>query len=178
VAGACECGDEPLGSITSCKLVSFSRRTLLHGVSKQASFLTFMVRKVREKLQTFKVRIVLKIFICIPISLWTLFTCSFIYGLFNDAISALGYVASCGCELAPSSVCLWIPKEMTQRLLPAYVEVKPAAFRIQARSLALGIMDRTQQSFAIYRDNEHTAHCCVVAEYSYSLYVVPLKRGL
>jgi hypothetical protein len=41
VAGNCECGNEPSGSIkcgdflTSCKTVSFSRRTLLHGVSKQ-----------------------------------------------------------------------------------------------------------------------------------------------
>jgi hypothetical protein len=40
---ACECGDETLGSIfagnllTSCRVVSFSRRTLLHGVSKQVS---------------------------------------------------------------------------------------------------------------------------------------------
>ena len=40
MACACECGDEPSGSInaanflTSCRLVSFSRRTLLHGVSK------------------------------------------------------------------------------------------------------------------------------------------------
>jgi hypothetical protein len=40
VVGACERGDEPLGSIkhgnflTSCKPVSFSGRTLLHGVSK------------------------------------------------------------------------------------------------------------------------------------------------
>jgi hypothetical protein len=39
VAEACECGDEPSGSInagnflTSCKPVSFSRRTLHHGVS-------------------------------------------------------------------------------------------------------------------------------------------------
>ena len=37
----CECGNEPLGSInagnflTSCKPVSFSRRTLLHGVSNK-----------------------------------------------------------------------------------------------------------------------------------------------
>jgi hypothetical protein len=41
--GTCKCGNEPLGSInagsflTSHKPVSFSRRTLLHGVSKQAS---------------------------------------------------------------------------------------------------------------------------------------------
>ena len=41
VADACECGNEPSGSIknagnflTSCKPVSFSRRTLHHGVSK------------------------------------------------------------------------------------------------------------------------------------------------
>jgi hypothetical protein len=40
VAGTCECGNETSGSIkcgnfsTSCKTVSFSRRTLLHGVSK------------------------------------------------------------------------------------------------------------------------------------------------
>jgi hypothetical protein len=40
VASMCECGNEPLGSInsgsflTGCKLVSFSRRTLLHGVRK------------------------------------------------------------------------------------------------------------------------------------------------
>ena len=39
-AGTCECGNEPSGSIkcgnflTSCKPVSFSRRTLLHGVSE------------------------------------------------------------------------------------------------------------------------------------------------
>jgi hypothetical protein len=34
VVGTCECGNEPSGSImTSCKPVSFSRRTLLHGVS-------------------------------------------------------------------------------------------------------------------------------------------------
>jgi hypothetical protein len=39
VSGTRECGDEPLGSInagnflTSCKPVSLSRRTLLHGVS-------------------------------------------------------------------------------------------------------------------------------------------------
>ena len=41
VADACECGNEPSGSVknagnflTSCKSVSFSRRTLHHGVSK------------------------------------------------------------------------------------------------------------------------------------------------
>ena len=40
VAGTCECGNEPSSSIklgnflTSCKPVSFSRRTLLRGVSK------------------------------------------------------------------------------------------------------------------------------------------------
>jgi hypothetical protein len=40
VAGTCECGNEPTGSIkcgnflTSRKPDSFSRRTLLHGVSK------------------------------------------------------------------------------------------------------------------------------------------------
>ena len=42
VADACECGNEPSGSIknvgnflTRCKPVSFSRRTLHHGVSKE-----------------------------------------------------------------------------------------------------------------------------------------------
>ena len=40
MACACECGDEPSGSIkvgnflTSCRPVSFLRRSLLHGVSK------------------------------------------------------------------------------------------------------------------------------------------------
>jgi hypothetical protein len=40
VASSCECGNEPSGSIkcgnflTSYKQVSFSRRTLFHGVSK------------------------------------------------------------------------------------------------------------------------------------------------
>ena len=35
VADACECGNEPSGNfLTSCKPVSFSRRTLHHGVSK------------------------------------------------------------------------------------------------------------------------------------------------
>jgi len=40
VADACECGNEPSGSVkwgnflTSCKPVSFARRTLYHGVSK------------------------------------------------------------------------------------------------------------------------------------------------
>jgi hypothetical protein len=40
VAGTCECGNEPSGSIdyrnflTSCKPVNFSRRSVLHGVSK------------------------------------------------------------------------------------------------------------------------------------------------
>jgi hypothetical protein len=40
VAGTCECGDEHSGSINAgnflarLKPVSFSRRTLLHGVSK------------------------------------------------------------------------------------------------------------------------------------------------
>jgi hypothetical protein len=40
VAETCECGNEPSGSInegnflTGCKPVSFSRRTLLHGVRK------------------------------------------------------------------------------------------------------------------------------------------------
>jgi len=40
MADACECGNEPSGSVnagiflTSCKPVSFSRRTLRHGVSK------------------------------------------------------------------------------------------------------------------------------------------------
>jgi len=39
--GSCECGNEPSGFVkcgeflTSCKPVSFSRRTLHHGVSKQ-----------------------------------------------------------------------------------------------------------------------------------------------
>jgi len=36
---ACECGNEPSGSVNfliGCKPVSFSRRTLHHGVSKQA----------------------------------------------------------------------------------------------------------------------------------------------
>jgi hypothetical protein len=43
VAGTCEYGNEPSGSIncgnflTSCKLVSFSIRTLLHGVNKYAN---------------------------------------------------------------------------------------------------------------------------------------------
>ena len=40
MADACECGNEPSGSVkcgflTSCKPVSFSRRTLHHGVSKE-----------------------------------------------------------------------------------------------------------------------------------------------
>ena len=45
MAGTCECSNEPSGSIkwgnflTSCKPVSFSRRTLLHGVSKSLSIL-------------------------------------------------------------------------------------------------------------------------------------------
>ena len=35
MADACECGNEPSGNfLTSCKPVSFSRRTLHHGVSK------------------------------------------------------------------------------------------------------------------------------------------------
>ena len=40
LADACECGNEPSGSVkcgqflTSCKPVSFSRRTLHYGVSK------------------------------------------------------------------------------------------------------------------------------------------------
>jgi len=35
MAEACECGNEPSGNfLTSCKPVSFSRRTLHHGVSK------------------------------------------------------------------------------------------------------------------------------------------------
>ena len=44
MGGACECGEEPSGSInagnflTSCKLASFSRRTLLHGVSKEGRY--------------------------------------------------------------------------------------------------------------------------------------------
>jgi hypothetical protein len=43
VAGICGCGTETLGStnvgnfLTRWETVSFSRRTLLHGVSKQAS---------------------------------------------------------------------------------------------------------------------------------------------
>ena len=43
MAGTCEYGDEPSGSIkcgeflTSCEPVSFSRRTLLYGVSKKES---------------------------------------------------------------------------------------------------------------------------------------------
>ena len=46
VAGACECSNEPSSSIknsgnflTSCKPVSFSRRTLHHGVSKEYGIL-------------------------------------------------------------------------------------------------------------------------------------------
>ena len=45
MACACECGDEPSGSInagnflTSCRPVSFSRRTLRHGVSKQVIYI-------------------------------------------------------------------------------------------------------------------------------------------
>ena len=41
MADACECGNEPSWSVkcgeflTNCKPVSFSRRTLNHGVSKQ-----------------------------------------------------------------------------------------------------------------------------------------------
>jgi hypothetical protein len=52
VAEACECGNEHSGSVksgnflTSCKPVSFSRRTLHHGVSKQA---TALVMKVGAK---------------------------------------------------------------------------------------------------------------------------------
>jgi hypothetical protein len=44
VAGTYECGNKPTDSIkcgnilTSCKPVSFSRRTLLHGVSKWKIF--------------------------------------------------------------------------------------------------------------------------------------------
>jgi hypothetical protein len=35
VAGTCECGNENAGNfLTSCKPVSFSGRTLLHGVCK------------------------------------------------------------------------------------------------------------------------------------------------
>jgi hypothetical protein len=51
VAGACECGEEPSGSIkrgnflTSCKPVSFSRGTLLHGVSKYMGYRTVKRRK-------------------------------------------------------------------------------------------------------------------------------------
>jgi hypothetical protein len=43
VASNCECGNKPSGSknagnfLTSCKLISISRRTLLYGESKQAS---------------------------------------------------------------------------------------------------------------------------------------------
>ena len=43
MADACECGNEPSGSVkcgnflTSCKPVSFARRTLRHGISKQVS---------------------------------------------------------------------------------------------------------------------------------------------
>lgn len=70
------------------------------------SFLAFVAQITIEKLQTFKVRKVSKIFICSPTCLWSLFTCLFIYGLFNDALSASGYVASCGGELALSSVCM------------------------------------------------------------------------
>jgi hypothetical protein len=49
VAGACECGEEPSGSVnavnflTSCKPVSFSRRTLLLGVSKLGMNFSFIV---------------------------------------------------------------------------------------------------------------------------------------
>jgi hypothetical protein len=70
------------------------------------SFLTFVVLITIEELQTFKVRKVPKVFVCSCTSLWSLFTCLFIYGLFNDAGSASGYVASCGGELALSDVCL------------------------------------------------------------------------
>jgi len=59
-----------------------------------------------DKLHTFKVRNVSKIFIYSPTCLWSLFTCLFVYYLFNDAVSASGYVASCGGELALSNVCL------------------------------------------------------------------------
>ena len=40
MADACECGNVPSGSVnflTSCTPVSFSRRTLHHGVRKQVS---------------------------------------------------------------------------------------------------------------------------------------------
>jgi len=46
VAGTCECGDEPSikwgNFLTSCKPVSFSIRTLLHGVSKYVLFLMLL----------------------------------------------------------------------------------------------------------------------------------------
>jgi len=50
VACACECGDEHSGSInarnffTSCRPVSFSRRTLLHGVSNIFILILYMFR--------------------------------------------------------------------------------------------------------------------------------------
>jgi hypothetical protein len=52
VAGACELGNEPSGSIkcgelTSCKPVSFSRRTMLYGVSKW--FYSFFARREIER---------------------------------------------------------------------------------------------------------------------------------
>jgi hypothetical protein len=37
VAGTCECGNEHSSFLTSCEPVSFSRRSLLHGVSKYVS---------------------------------------------------------------------------------------------------------------------------------------------
>ena len=52
MADACECGNEPLGSVkcgdflTSCKPVSFSRMTLHHGVSKYIHFV--LLRKYRQ----------------------------------------------------------------------------------------------------------------------------------
>ena len=61
MAGTCDCGKEPSGSIkmrrnflTIWKLVSFSRRTLLHGVSKH-SFL------LRESYETKKYNILAKV---------------------------------------------------------------------------------------------------------------------
>jgi hypothetical protein len=50
VGGTCECGNEPSGSIkcgelfkTTCKQVSFSRRTLLHEVGMRVSKCTYTV---------------------------------------------------------------------------------------------------------------------------------------
>jgi hypothetical protein len=50
MAGACECGEEPSGSIKGgefldqLQTVSFSRRTLLHGVSKYYDFVPLLFR--------------------------------------------------------------------------------------------------------------------------------------